>query len=60
VVVVPSSRAEEVIGWIEEQEEAEQWVIDLIDREQVPPGVYYPISEETKKRFREWKKSGGE
>lgn len=60
VVVVPSSRAEEVIDWIEEQEEAEQWVIDLIDKEQVPPGVYYPISEETKERFREWKRTNGE
>ncbi len=55
VVVVPSDRAEEVINWIEEQEEAEQWVIDLIDSERVPPGKYYPISEETKQRFREWK-----
>jgi len=60
VVVVPSGRAEEVIDWIEEQEEAEQWVIDLIDKEQVPPGVYYPISEETKERFREWKRTNGE
>ena len=57
VVVVPSDRAEEVIDWIEEQEEAEEFVIGLIDSEQVPPGTYYPISEETKDRFREWKKS---
>ena len=52
VVVVPVGRAGEVIDWIEEQEAAEDWVIDLIDKERVPPGKYYPISEETKARFR--------
>jgi 5-oxopent-3-ene-1,2,5-tricarboxylate decarboxylase/2-hydroxyhepta-2,4-diene-1,7-dioate isomerase len=56
VVVVPADRAEEVIDWIEEQEEAEEWVIRLIDEEQVPPGKYYPISAETKERFRAWKR----
>ena len=52
---MPSDRAEEVIDWIEEQEEAEEFVINLIDSERVPPGTYYPISEETKDRFRRWK-----
>jgi regulator of RNase E activity RraA len=55
-VVVPADRAEEVIDWIEEQEEAKEWVIRLIDEEQVPPGTYYPISAETKERFRVWKR----
>ncbi|MGY8879306.1 MAG: RraA family protein [Dehalococcoidia bacterium] len=59
VVVVPADRAEEVIDWIEEQEEAEEFVIGLIDEEQVPPGTYYPISAETKERFRQWKADGG-
>ena len=59
VVVVPADRAEEIIDWIEEQEEAEQFVIGLIDAERVPPGTYYPISGETKERFREWKERGG-
>ncbi len=58
VVVVPATRALEVIDWIDEQEEAEQFVIGLIDDEQVPPGKYYPISNETKERFREWKELG--
>ena len=52
-------RAEEVIDWIEEQEEAEEFVIGLIDEEQVPPGTYYPISAATKERFRAWKANGG-
>ena len=60
VVVVPADRAEEVVNWIEEQEEAEEWVIRLIDEEQVPPGTYYPISSETKERFRAWKLEQGE
>lgn len=59
VVVCPADRAEEVIDWIEEQEEAEEFVIGLIDSEQVPPGQYYPISEETKQRFRDWKAEQG-
>ncbi len=53
VVVVPAQHAEKVIDWIEEQEAAEAWVTQLIDEERVPPGKYYPISEETKQRFRE-------
>lgn len=60
VVVVPADCAEEVINWIEEQEEAEEWVIRLIDEERVPPGTYYPISAETKERFRAWKREQGE
>ena len=59
VVVVPADRAEEVIDWIEEQEEAEEFVIGLIDDEQVPAVTYYPISAETKERFRAWKANGG-
>jgi 5-oxopent-3-ene-1,2,5-tricarboxylate decarboxylase / 2-hydroxyhepta-2,4-diene-1,7-dioate isomerase len=55
VVVVPCQHAEQVIDWIEEQEEAEQFVIRLIDEERVPPGKYYPITEQTKARFRKWK-----
>ena len=55
VVVVPAQHAEEVVDWIEEQEEAEEFVIGLIDDERVPPGKYYPITEETKERFRRWK-----
>ena len=31
---------------------------DVIDAERVPPGTYYPISEETKERFRAWKDGG--
>ena len=58
VVVVPAARALEVIDWIDEQEEAEQFVIGLIDEEQVPPGKYYPISAETKERFRKSRELG--
>ncbi len=58
VVVVPAARALEVIDWIDEQEEAEQFVIGLIDDEQVPPGKYYPISAETKERFRKSRELG--
>ncbi len=60
VVVVPADRAEEVIDWIEEQEEAEEWVIKLIDEERVAPGKYYPISAETKERFRAEKRQNGQ
>ena len=55
VVVVPAQHAEEVVDWIEEQEEAEEFVTGLIDEERVPPGKYYPITEETKERFRRHK-----
>ena len=54
VVVVPCQLAEGVIDWIEEQDKAEEFVIGLIDAEKAPPGRYYPISEETKERYRSW------
>lgn len=56
VVVVPCQHAEAVIDWIEEQDRAEAFVLKLIDEERVPPGKYYPISEETKRRYREWRR----
>jgi regulator of RNase E activity RraA len=59
VVVVPADRAEEVAAWIEEQEGAEEFAARLIDEERVPPGKYYPVSEETKRRHREWKAKQG-
>ena len=43
-----------MIDWIEEQDKAEEFVIGLIDAEKAPPGRYYPISEETKERYRRW------
>ena len=54
VVVVPAQHAETVAAWIEEQEGAEAFVQGLIDEERVPPGKYYPITEETKARYRAW------
>ena len=60
VVVVPSQLAEGVIDWIEEQDKAEEFVIGLIDEEKAPPGRYYPISEETKERYRRWAEERGE
>jgi regulator of RNase E activity RraA len=56
VVVVPCQHAAAIVDWIEEQEGAEEFVIGLIDEERVPPGKYYPISEETKARYRESKR----
>ena len=58
--MVPSHLAEGVIDWIEEQDKAEEFVIGLIDEEKAPPGRYYPISEETKERYRRWSEGDGE
>ena len=53
VVVVPARVAAEVIDWVEEHEGAEAYVKELIEREGVAPGKYYPITEETVRRSRE-------
>ena len=54
VVVVAAAIASQVIEWVEEHEHAEEYVKSLIEREGVAPGRYYPISEETARRSREW------
>lgn len=41
VVVVASDIAQEVIGWVEEHERAEEQVKAMIEREKVAPGKYY-------------------
>ena len=51
VVVVPNEAVESVIDWVEEHETMEEYVKGLIEDENVAPGKYYPISEETIKRY---------
>lgn len=55
VVVVPSHMAEEVINWVEEHEEAEEYVKSKILAENVRPGRYYPPTEETIREMRQAK-----
>lgn len=49
VVVVPSGVATDVIEWCEEHEEAEEYIKDLIVKENVSPGNHY--TSDTFKRF---------
>ena len=51
VVVAARTLAEEVIDWVEEHEQVEEYVKGLIEREGVAPGKYYPITDETVKRY---------
>lgn len=55
IVVVPAAWAEEVIAWVEEHEEAEEYVKGKILAEHVSPGRYYPPTEETIKEMRRFK-----
>ncbi len=56
VVVVPKHVAREVLEWVEEHEAVEEYIKGLIQKEKVAPGKYYPITEETVKRYRESRK----
>ncbi len=56
VVVVPRQVAREVLEWAEEHEAVEEYIKGLIQKEKVAPGKYYPITEETVKRYRESRK----
>jgi regulator of RNase E activity RraA len=53
VVVIPQQLAEQVIDWIEEHDQVEDFIAKLVDEEQVSAGRYYPPSEELKQRFRD-------
>ena len=52
VVVVPKHMAVPVIEWAEEHEAAEKYVLELVQKEGVPPGTYYPPTDEFKARMR--------
>ena len=47
IVVVPEKLIEEVIDWVEEHETIEEWVKTKIEKENVSPGKYYPITTQT-------------
>ncbi len=47
IVVVPEKLIEEVIDWVEEHEAIEEWVKARIEKENVSPGKYYPITAQT-------------
>ncbi|MCS7207496.1 MAG: ribonuclease activity regulator RraA [Dehalococcoidia bacterium] len=53
VVVCPAHLAEEVVAWCEEHKQVEEWIKGLIQKENVPPGTYYPPTEATVRLFRE-------
>ena len=53
VVVVPQALAEEVAAAAEAHEELEAWIKERVERENVSPGRYYPIQEETRRLFQE-------
>ena len=53
VVIVPECIIEEVIDWVEEHEEVEEWIKTLIEKENVAPGKYYPPTDEIVRRYHE-------
>ena len=58
VVVIPCQLAGEVIEWIEEHERVEGFIMGLMDEENAAPGRYYPPSDETEQRYRDWVAAG--
>ena len=57
VVVVPKQLAVPVLEWAEEHEAAEQYVLELVEKEGVAPGKYYPPTDDFKARMRRDKSS---
>ena len=52
VAVVPLAIAEEVLEWAEEHEAVEEYVKELILKENVSPGKYYPPNDEIIEQYR--------
>ena len=46
VVVVPKHMAEEIVEFCELYESAEEYIKNRAEKEQVPPGTYYPPTPE--------------
>jgi regulator of RNase E activity RraA len=55
VVVIPQRLIPAVVEEAKEKEEMEQFIKELLKKENVSPGKYYPPRESTKKLFEEWK-----
>jgi len=55
VVVIPQQLAEQVIDWIEEHDQVENFIAELVDEQQCSPGRFYPPSEELRQRYRDEK-----
>ena len=49
---MPAGVAVEVIDWVEEHEEVEEYIKGLIQKEEVAPGKYYPPTDATVERYR--------
>ena len=47
VIVVPEALATDVLEWAEEHEAVEEFIKELISKENVAPGKYYPITQNT-------------
>lgn len=47
IVVVPETLIEEVLDWVEEHEAVEEWIKVRMEKENVAPGKYYPITAQT-------------
>ncbi|MCH7654284.1 MAG: hypothetical protein IIB14_11465 [Chloroflexi bacterium] len=53
VVVVPSDIAKKVIDWVEGHEAVEEYIKGLIQAENAAPGKYYPVTDETMRKYHE-------
>jgi regulator of RNase E activity RraA len=53
VVVIPQQLAKQVIDWIEELDQIENFIAELVDEQQCSPGRFYPPSEELRQRYRD-------
>jgi regulator of RNase E activity RraA len=56
VVVVPQSMVEKVLTFCGEREQLETWIKDELARTPQSPGRFYPINEDVKREFEQWKK----
>jgi regulator of RNase E activity RraA len=56
VVVVPQSMVEKVLTFCAERDELEAWIKDQLKKNPQSPGKFYPINDDVKREFAEWKK----
>jgi regulator of RNase E activity RraA len=56
VVVVPQSLVEKVLAFCVERDELEGWIKEELKNHPQSPGRFYPINDEVKREFAEWKK----
>ena len=60
MVVIPWALVDQVLDFCVERLELEAWIKARLQQQPQSPGRFYPINEDVKREFAQWKKQRGQ